>query len=156
MTDNAAHSWEFTPPKAMNTVMKTILRLPVLHRMMSSQILLLTFTGRMSGKQFTTPVGYVREGNTVLMLTKRFRKWWRNFATPMPVELLMEGKHYTGEARALTDEATITPLVRQIMRANPRGATAFQVRQDANGNLDETSLLAIVPKVVVVQVQLNT
>ena len=41
----------------MNPAIKLILRSP-LHGLMSKRLLLITFTGRKSGKQFTTPLGY--------------------------------------------------------------------------------------------------
>ena len=36
---------------------------------------------------YTTPVGYMREGNTVIILTRRFRKWWRNLVVSNFVDM---------------------------------------------------------------------
>ena len=38
-----------------------------LHRIMSSQLMLLRFTGRKTGRSYTTPVGYVLDGNSLLV-----------------------------------------------------------------------------------------
>ena len=37
------------------------------HRMMSGQLMLLSFTGRRTGRSYTTPVSYVREGTDLLV-----------------------------------------------------------------------------------------
>src|SRR6266571_4763906 len=37
------------------------------HRMMSGQLMLLSFTGRRTGRSYTTPVSYVREGTNLLV-----------------------------------------------------------------------------------------
>jgi len=42
-------------PRFVNQAMQTILRSP-LHGMVSSTVLLITFTGRKSGNTYTTPV----------------------------------------------------------------------------------------------------
>ncbi len=148
-------SWEWTPPPTMNRVMSTVLRLPVLHRMMSKEILLLTFTGRKSGKKFTTPVGYFREGNTVTLLTKQFRPWWRNFINAAPVQMRMEGKTAKGTAKALTDTATITPIIANLMEKHPREAQIYGVGllPDGKPNMDDVNRIA--PKVVIIQITLE-
>ena len=51
-----------------NPTVGAILRSP-LHGVMSGSLLLLTFTGRRSGRRITTPVGYQREGDTLRLLT---------------------------------------------------------------------------------------
>ena len=61
--------------KIMNKVPAAVLRSP-LHRAMSDKYLLLTFTGRKSGKRHTTPVAYLKEGETLLMTADS--PWWKN------------------------------------------------------------------------------
>jgi len=48
--------------RVMNPLIITILHSP-LHSMMSKATMLITFTGRKSGKQYTTPVSYSQEGD---------------------------------------------------------------------------------------------
>ncbi len=59
----------------MNRVPQLLLRSP-LHGLMSSRYLLITFTGRKSGKQYTTPVAYLGEGDTIILTTDS--PWWKN------------------------------------------------------------------------------
>ncbi|MGH3146060.1 MAG: nitroreductase/quinone reductase family protein [Rubrobacter sp.] len=67
------------PPKflmrVMNVVSRVMLRFP-LHHAMSESVLLLTFNGRRSGKSYTTPMSYVREGSEISMSTEA--PWWKN------------------------------------------------------------------------------
>ena len=46
------------------------------HRMMSGQLMLLSFTGRRTGRSYTTPVSYVREGTNLLV--PGGGAWWKN------------------------------------------------------------------------------
>lgn len=57
--------------------MKAILRSP-LHGLVSNNLMLITFTGRTSGKTYTTPVNYVRDGETLIVLSHTDRTWWKN------------------------------------------------------------------------------
>jgi hypothetical protein len=52
--------------RMMNKFPAMLLRSP-LHGLLSKGIVLITFTGHTSGKRYTTPINYVREGDTVLI-----------------------------------------------------------------------------------------
>ncbi len=72
---------------------------------MSSRYLLITFTGRRSGKQYTTPVAYLGEGDTIILTTDS--PWWKNLRGGAPVRLRVKGQDLTGTAEAVTDEEAI-------------------------------------------------
>ena len=84
-----------------NAIATTILRSPW-HRMRSDRLLLLTFTGRKSGKEFTTPMRYVQEGETLLM--RVVYPWWKNLVGEAPVRVLLRGEMRTGTAEVLPEE----------------------------------------------------
>ena len=52
----------------INPMMRMLLRSP-LHFVQSKSLMLITFTGRKSGRRLTTPVRYVRVGDTVRCFT---------------------------------------------------------------------------------------
>lgn len=55
-------------------------------------MLLLRYRGRKSGRTFTTPVGYVRDGERIVMVTSPTYRWWPNFVGGAQAELrLPEG-----------------------------------------------------------------
>jgi deazaflavin-dependent oxidoreductase (nitroreductase family) len=70
--------------------------------MRSDRLLLLTFTGRKSGKKFTTPLRYVQEGETLRMIV--VYPWWRNLLGAAPVRVLLRGQMRTGTAEVLPEE----------------------------------------------------
>ena len=84
-----------------NAIVATILRSPW-HRMRSERLLLLTFTGRKSGKEFTTPLRYVQEGKTLQMTV--VYSWWKNLVGGAPVRVLLRGHTYSGTAEVLPEK----------------------------------------------------
>ena len=85
----------------INSLVTTILRSPW-HGMRSNQLLLLTFTGRKSGKKFTTPIRYVQEGET-LRITIVY-PWWKNLREQPSIHVLLRGQMRTGTAELLPEE----------------------------------------------------
>ncbi len=110
---------ETKPPKAvmkgMNVVMKGLLRSP-LHGRISNMLMLLTFTGSKSGKQFTTPVGYQREGDTITIITDS--PWWKNLEGGAPVKMLVRGEELRGSARPITDKDNVLQATREFLQKN--------------------------------------
>lgn len=154
-TTTLPRAWEWKPSAFSNRMISLLLHTPLLHRVMSDKLLLLTFTGRKSGKRYTTPVGYVRTGDTVTILTKWFRPWWRNFLETAPVEFLMTGKTYHGKCKALTDEATTIPAIVEAIKTYPVNAEFYGVRLTSDKNPDMDDVRRIAPKVVVLQISLT-
>ena len=149
-----ARSWEWKPSAFSNAMVSTLLHIPILHRVISNQILLISFIGRKSGKHYTIPVGYIRDGQTVRILTKWFRGWWRNFQVAAPVELLIEGKHYLGTAKALTDEASNIATLTNVIKKYPYYADFYGIRLTAPNQADMDDVRHVAPKVVVLQIEL--
>jgi len=135
--------------------MVTTLRLPLLYRLVSKMLLLISFTGQKSGRHYVIPVGYHRDGNTITILTKRFRKWWHNFEVPAPIVLRIEGRNYAGQATALTDTETLIPIIAHIVEVHPREAEIYEIKLLANGKPDLDSVRELAPRVVIIQVTLN-
>lgn len=99
---------ETKPPgaifKVVNPIMRRVLRSP--KAKIGDAILLLTFTGRTTGKKFTTPVGYRRTGdNTVVLYTDS--PWYKNMLAGAPVEVVIKGEQMSGWAVATDDKELI-------------------------------------------------
>ena len=107
-TQTAVHHPE--PPRLarvlINALVSIVLRSPW-HRLMSPRLLLLTFTGRKSGKVFTTPIRYVQEGQTLQLKVVVKYAWWKNLPEQPTVRVLLKGKMRTGRAEVLTEEAGV-------------------------------------------------
>lgn len=106
----------------VNPVVRAVLRSPV-HRLLSGSVMLITYTGRRSGKHRTIPVMYAPAGGTLLVnvgMAER-KRWWRNLQGGAPVEVLLQRRSSRGLAEALTDEQARAALV-QYMTRFPRAA----------------------------------
>jgi len=87
-----------------NGLVLALLRSPV-HRLLSGMTIELRYTGRRSGRQFTLPVQYAREGNRLLVAVQDPSKaWWRNFRTPQEVEVRLRGRLQQGTAHVVSPD----------------------------------------------------
>lgn len=75
--------------------------------MMSPRLLLITFTGRKSGKEFTTPIRYMQESETLRMKVLVEYPWWKNLVGEVTVHVLLRGQMRTGTAEVLPEEGGV-------------------------------------------------
>ncbi len=90
-----------TVPPFVNHAMKFVLRSPV-HGMVSKTVLLITFTGRKSGKTYTTPVSYSQHDDQVYIFTHA--AWWKNLRSGTPVTLRIQGREFQGLAEPVAED----------------------------------------------------
>jgi deazaflavin-dependent oxidoreductase (nitroreductase family) len=148
-------NWTMTPTKWMNAAMSTALRMPGLRNVIGKKILLLTFTGHKSGQQYTTPVTYYRQPDgTVLVLTKSFRPWWRNFDACPEVEVVIQGRKHSGTACAQMFGEDQIPQVLAYLSANAQDAKYYGVRM-VNGEPNMDDVRAFFGKLIVVTITLG-
>jgi deazaflavin-dependent oxidoreductase (nitroreductase family) len=81
-----------------NPIVKFILKSP-LHGLLSDNTLLLTFTGRKSGKAYSTPISYAYDGEMVTLITNRKHGWWKNLEHESPVTMQLRGQAKQGRAQ---------------------------------------------------------
>ena len=75
--------------------------------LVNRNIAMLSYTGRRSGRRFSTPVAYRRTGDgiTINANLPETKTWWRNFlGDGGPVTLQLDGIERTGHAVAKRDE----------------------------------------------------
>jgi deazaflavin-dependent oxidoreductase (nitroreductase family) len=109
-----------TPPrffrlslKAQNPCMIWLLRSP-LHVVVSHIYMLITFTGRKSGKVYTTPVQYAQQGQILSIITSEGYTWWKNLRSGADVSVHVRGTTYNGHAETSTDPQLISTLFQKI------------------------------------------
>jgi deazaflavin-dependent oxidoreductase (nitroreductase family) len=135
-----------------NLVPAAILSSP-LHRLLSGKRLVLTFTGRRSGKRYTTPVNYLQRGREVLITTDS--SWWRNLDGGAPVELQLRGRKLQATAEAVRDLGLVADALTAIVRDHPPYGRWAHVRVRADGTPDPADVRAEVARGrVLVRVQL--
>ena len=76
--------------KLYNPIVSWLLRSP-LQGLMSTSTMLITFSERKSGKTYTTPVNYVQDDHTLLVVSPKDRLWWRNLRGGAPVTVFVRG-----------------------------------------------------------------
>ena len=83
----------------LNPVIAALLRSP-LHPLLSPGLVLVTVTGRRSGRRYTIPVGYQRDGDDLVVMVSEARRkqWWRNYYEPGPVAVRLRGRDRAGRA----------------------------------------------------------
>ena len=120
------------------------------HGMFSQNTLLLTFTGRTSGKRYTTPVNYAVLGDELLIFSRKDRTWWRNLRGGAPVKFRLQGRTMTGQGVAFEDETEVEKGLMTYLEVVPNFAKYFDVRLDEEGrpNLEDIARTAQ-PRVLV-------
>jgi hypothetical protein len=94
----------------VNPVISALLRSP-LHTLLSRLMFTITFTGRKSGRPFTIPVVYSRQGKTLFVLANG--PWWRNFPGGTPITVWPEGSQRCGHATATDEPAELLPFLQR-------------------------------------------
>ena len=91
--------------RAVNPFVRAVLRSPA-HGLLSGHLALLSVTGRRSGRTFTVPVGYHRDGERVTIGVDwpERKRWWRNLVDGGRVEIRVAGVRRDGTAWARGDE----------------------------------------------------
>jgi deazaflavin-dependent oxidoreductase (nitroreductase family) len=141
-----------TMPPMLNRTMKFMLRSP-LHGVVSKSILLITFTGRKTGKTYTTPVSYSQTDDQVYIFTHA--NWWKNLHPDTPIGLHIRGRRLQGLPETIVEDknavaAGLTAHLRQV----PFDARFYEVALDDNGNPDLADVEKAVETVVMIRVQL--
>ncbi len=145
--------------KIVNPIVRFILRSP-LHGLLSGSVLLITCTGRKSGREYTLPVQYARDNNTIYIVPGNAEKktWWRNLFSCPTVKLRLAGKVRSGKAVILenTDQISlISQGVKIYFKRFPPSASIHNVRAEPNGQLNQDDIDRVAKTLVVVRVDLD-
>ncbi len=123
----------------INPMMRILLRSP-LHFVQSKSLMLITFTGKKSGRRFTTPVRYVRVGDTVRCFTSPENLWWRNLRGGAPVSLRIEGNERPYWATIQSDPGAVRSALTHYLGLFPQDAAYHEIRLNRDKSLVEEDL----------------
>ena len=112
-----------------NDFMSWILRSPF-HGMLSDGMMLITITGRKTGKKYTTPVGYYRENDYLWVITSRDRTWWKNLQGGANVDLLLKRKPVVATADLDLDEKAVEARIYEYLRHVPQAAKPMKIHME--------------------------
>ena len=135
----------------INPTMRFLLRSP-LHSLLSGSLMLITFTGRKSGRKFTTPVRYVRDGETIRCFTSAENQWWRNLRGGADVILRTRGHDAPYHAAAIeNDPAEVKKQLQHYLDLFPQDAAYHEIRLNRDKTLLAEDLEAASRTAIVVE-----
>lgn len=127
--------------RAVNVPMRAILGLPF-PTPPGGNLMLLTYTGRKTGKTYRVPVSYARDGDA--LLTPGGGRWTLGLRGGNPVTLRLRGRDLTARPELVTDQVEVERLIGVIARENPRAARFIPLPRLADGRLEPTALAAAI------------
>lgn len=139
--------------RRVNPLVASLLRSP-LHGLLSRDVLVLGYTGRRSGRRYSTPISYVEhEGSLYLCTRPEASVWWRNLRGGAEVEIRLRGADLSAHAEVVPSESDeALGALRTFLARNPRTARdLYHVSRDVEGRPDETELAREVRRSVVVR-----
>ena len=129
-----------------------------LHALLDPGLMLITVTGRRSGRRYTIPVGYQRDGRRVVVLVSKARRknWWRNYRQEGSVQIRLGGRDLTGTARVETPGtepffAAIDATLRRMPWLGPQ----FGIRYRRRVGLTDAQRASLREDVAVVEIALH-
>jgi deazaflavin-dependent oxidoreductase (nitroreductase family) len=136
-----------------NPILAALLRSPF-HAMADGSMMLISVTGRRTGKVYTTPVNYLRDGETLTVISMRERTWWRNVRGGAEVSLHLQGQARRGRATLAEDEMAVTKALGRLVAQAPPYARFLEVRMPPGGTAEPEDLARAARSRVVVSIQL--
>jgi deazaflavin-dependent oxidoreductase (nitroreductase family) len=125
----------------LNVPMRLLLGLPF-PTPLSGRLMLISFTGRKTGKAYRQPVSYVQQGDT--LLTPGGGKWKWNLRDGQAVRIRLRGRDVLARPELVKDPDEIERLLAVMTAANP-GVNAFVgIPKGPDGRLDRNRLEAAV------------
>ncbi len=137
-----------------NPIMSWMLRSP-LHSIVSKNMMLMTYTGRKSGKSYTTPMNYLEMNGGLYTNSYRDRAWWRNLRGGAEVTLRLRGEDVPAHAEVIEDQASVSGYLSEYIEAAPQFANYMEVRMDADGNPDAEDIARLAQEMVVVRTEMK-
>jgi hypothetical protein len=123
-----------------NGIVRTLLRTPLLARVVGKKLVTIHVVGRKSGKRYDVPVAYTPDGASMLVGTPF--AWAKNLRTGEPVDVTLLGRRRRADVQVFTDEADVVRLYEVIARDNKQFAGFNKIGFDAAGNPDPDDLRA--------------
>jgi len=111
-----------------NDFVSFFLRTPL--RVLLGNTMLITVTGCKTGRKYSTPVGFYREGDTLWVISNRDRTWWRNVQNGAKVSLFLNGKTVNAYAEAEMNEKAVEKRLLEYIRHIPMTAQSFGIRME--------------------------
>ena len=141
----------------LNPLLVGLLRSP-LHFPLSGALMLVTFTGRISGRRYTIPVGYQQRGETLTVMVSEARRkqWWRTFREGAPAALRIRGVVRSAQGRCVgPGSEAFAALAEQGLRRVPGLGRVFGVELDRRTGLRTEQIEHLAKEIAIVEFELE-
>jgi deazaflavin-dependent oxidoreductase (nitroreductase family) len=118
-------------------------------------MMLMTYTGRKSGKSYTTPMNYLEMNGGLYTNSYRDRAWWRNLRGGAEVTLRLRGEDVPAHAEVIEDQASVSGYLNEYFESAFHLAKYMEVRMDADGNPDAEDIARLAQEMVLVRTELK-
>jgi hypothetical protein len=133
--------------------MRRLLDSPV-HWPLSQWFAVLAWRGRKTGRRYSSPVSYVRDGSTVFVTTGD--RWWRNLTGGATVRIRIAGRWQRGSAEPLLDAAESRAEHERLFREHPWFRRLAGIPKGRDGGPDAAAVArAVASGRVLVRIQLG-
>ena len=120
-----------------NQVARLLLATPF-HSLMSGRLMLLSFTGRKTGRLYTRPVSYVRVGDSLLV--PGGGAWWKNLERRSQTQVCLRGVWNPVTPEVISEPIALAELMQRMLAMNPAIALFTGVKPGPDGRPDAAAL----------------
>lgn len=142
----------------LNPLIVGVLRSP-LHWPLSLGLMVITVTGRKTGRHFSFPVGYQPQGRDALVVMvseARNKSWWKNYREAGAVEVLLRGKTRSGTAHLIDPHsAEFRKHAEDTVRRVPGMDRVFKIRYDKTTGLTDAQAEQLAAEIAAVRIDLQ-
>jgi hypothetical protein len=124
--------------RMVNRVMRGLLRTPLLCRGVGSRLITVYVVGRKTGRRYSVPVAYTRDGDGMLIGTPF--GWGRNLRSGDPIDVRYKGRRRAADVVVWTDEPGVVAAYARMAGDNHNFAKFNKIGFDAAGNPDPNDL----------------
>ncbi|WP_228811793.1 nitroreductase/quinone reductase family protein [Nocardia otitidiscaviarum] len=116
-----------------NSIVRGLLRVPLLSKLVGKRLATLHVKGRKSGKVYDIPIAYTRHDGQLLVGTN-LRPWVKNLRGNVPVEVSMGGSPTPMLADVAEDERSVMELYEIVARDNKQNAAFNGIGYNPDGS----------------------
>jgi hypothetical protein len=127
--------------RLVNLPMRALLQLP-LPTPLGHRLMLVTITGRRTGRRYRQPVSYLRDGDT--LLTPGGGRWTLNLRPDQPNSIRLRGRDILAYPDAVADPDAVDELLQLIADANPSSRRFVRIPRQPDGHHDPQALRAAI------------
>ncbi len=123
-----------------NPLVIWLLRSPV-HGMFDKHTMVITLAGRKSGKRYRLPVSFIRDQDSLLVISQKDRTWWKNLRNGARVTVLLQGRTLQAQAETFTDTEMAAKILLLILQHEPTYQWLLHIKLDASGQPEQPEAL---------------